>query len=202
MTTQVPHIKFLTVGDSYIGKSIFSNVFLYNSIYSPYHPNMGYDYLISRDLKIDDITIKIMSWVITRRYARDQTLLRIYYRNTNGILLMYDITNRESFYNIRDVWYQKVYDCTDDSTQCILIGNKCDLESERKVESSKAREFADSLKIPFIETSAKDNINVEFAFMTLAAMVVRNSPNEVLESTTNCQLGRDIVVNHNSACYC
>ena len=115
---------------------------------------------------------------------------------------MYDITNRQSFDTLRDVWYQKVCDHTDENTQCILVGNKCDLESERQVDSSIAKEFADRLRIPFIETSAKDNINVEFAFMTLAAMVVRNTPNEVLESTSNCQLGRDRVVNQRPTCSC
>ena len=174
-TQSLPKINFLTVGDYFVGKSSLSSVFVYNSMEPFYYYHTRCDFLVA-GVKIDDIALKILSWEMPKQSARYRAIGRIYYRKTNGILLMYDITNRESFYSIRDVWYQEVYDCTDDSTQCILIGNKCDLESERKVESSKAREFADSLKIPFIETSAKDNINVEFAFMTLAAMVVRNSP--------------------------
>ncbi|KAI6655969.1 hypothetical protein LOD99_1703 [Oopsacas minuta] len=55
-------------------------------------------------------------------------------------------------------------------------GNKCDLESKRAVESSTGKEFADSLNIPFIETSAKENINVEQAFVLLAAMIVKKLP--------------------------
>ena len=195
-------LKFLTVGYYEVGKSSLSYVFIYNSIRYPFGRYTGYDFLVTKELKIDDITIRVKCWEISRQCVRYQALYRIYHGGTNGVLLVYDITNRQSFDTLRDVWYQKVCDHTDENTQCILVGNKCDLESERQVDSSIAKEFADRLRIPFIETSAKDNINVELAFMTLAAMVVRNTPNEVLESTSNCQLGRDRVVNQRPTCSC
>eukprot|EP00800_Vazella_pourtalesii_P013141 TRINITY_DN3095_c0_g1_i2.p1 TRINITY_DN3095_c0_g1~~TRINITY_DN3095_c0_g1_i2.p1 ORF type:complete len:204 (-),score=13.81 TRINITY_DN3095_c0_g1_i2:95-706(-) len=201
-TTQLLHkLKFLTLGDHDVGKSSLSSVFLYSSMKHPFN-HTGIDFLVTRKLKVDDKTIKIMIWEIPRQYTRYRELNRIYCKRTNGVLLVYDVTNRQSFDTLRDVWYQKVCDHTDENTQCILVGNKCDLESERQVDSSIAKEFADRLRIPFIETSAKDNINVELAFMTLAAMVVRNTPNEVLESTSNCQLGRDRVVNQRPTCSC
>ena len=204
-TIQLFHkLKFLTLGDHDVGKSSLSSVFLYNSVQHPFN-HIGIDFLVTRRLKVDDKTIKIMICEIPRQYTRYRelnTTCRIYCKRTNGVLLMYNVTDRQSFDILRDVWYQKVCDHTDEDTQCILVGNKCDLESERQVDSYIAKEFADRLRIPFIETSAKDNINVELAFMTLAAMVVRNIPNEVLESTSNCQLGRDRVVNQRPTCSC
>ena len=181
-TTQLLHkLKLLTVGDHDVGKSSLSNVFVDNSMELSYsHIRTGIDFLVTRKLKVDDKTIKILIWETPRQYTRYRKLNGIYCRRINGVLLVYDVTNRQSFDTLRDVWYQKVCDHTDEETQCILVGNKCDLENERQVDSSIAKEFADRLRIPFIETSAKDNINVELAFMTLAAMVVRNTPNEVL----------------------
>ena len=77
---------------------------------------------------------------------------KLSYRDADGILLSYDITNRESFDNLRDRWYLEVCKYSENYTQCILVGNKCDRECKRAVESCIGKEFADSLNIPFIET--------------------------------------------------
>ena len=116
-------------------------------------------------------------------------------------MLVYDVTNQESFENFRHKWYPEVCTYSEKYTQCILVGNKCDMECKRAVESCIAKEFADSLNIPFIETSAKENINVEFAFVTLAAMIVRKLP-EMAPITLDHILPEERKGIYYSSCHC
>ena len=93
----------------------------------------------------------------------------------NTFLLVYDVTNHQSFQDISD-WIKDGKPLLGDKL-LMLVGNKCDLEREREVERRTAEELADSLNIPYIETSAKEGINVELAFVTLAAMWKKQKEN-------------------------
>jgi len=85
-----------------------------------------------------------------------------------GILLVYDVTDERSFNNIR-TWFSNVEQHATEGVNKILIGNKCDWEDKRVVSTERGQQLADELGIPFLEVSAKSNINVEKAFYSLAA---------------------------------
>ena len=104
--------------------------------------------------------------------------------------------------HLRDVWYKDMCQYSVNETQCILIGNKCDMECERAVEYSTGKEFADSLNIPFIETSAKENLNVEGAFSLLTAVIVRKLSETETRNEDEIVLERGVRVREHSACYC
>ena len=114
-------------------------------------------------------------------------------------MLVYDITNRQSFDNLKERWYKEVCQHSSMQTECILVGNKCDLESERAVDVSEGKEFADSLNIPFIETSPIENTNVEKAFVLMAAAALKKFiPNDnTLLTRKNSVRNSD-----NSKCHC
>lgn len=77
-----------------------------------------------------------------------------------GFILMYDITNEESFNSVQDwVTQIKTYSC--DNAQVILVGNKCDMEDERVITTERGKQLADQLGVQFFETSAKENINIK-----------------------------------------
>lgn len=83
---------------------------------------------------------------------------------------MYDVTEADSFQNVKQ-WLQEIDRYATEGVNKLLVGNKSDLSDKRAVEHSTAKEFADGLGIPFLETSAKDATNVEQAFLTMAKQI-------------------------------
>jgi len=88
-----------------------------------------------------------------------------------GILLVYDITDEQSFLNIRN-WIRNIEQHASDSVQKILIGNKCDMTDDRIITKDRGQELADEYGIKFYETSAKTDTNVKEAFIAIATDIV------------------------------
>lgn len=96
----------------------------------------------------------------TAGQERFRTITSSYYRGAHGIIIVYDITDRESFDNVKQ-WLNEIDRYACENVNKLLVGNKCDMESKRQVEYEEAKAFADERGIPFLETSAKDATNVE-----------------------------------------
>jgi Ras-related protein Rab-8A len=99
---------------------------------------------------------------------RFRTITTAYYRGAMGILLVYDVTDEQSFNNIRN-WIRNIEQHAADNVDKVLIGNKCDMISDKVVETARGQALADEYGIKFFETSAKSNINVVEAFTAIAA---------------------------------
>nr|XP_025870258.1 LOW QUALITY PROTEIN: ras-related protein Rab-42 [Vulpes vulpes] len=111
--------------------------------------------------------IKLQLWD-TAGHERFRCITRSFYRNVVGVLLVFDVTNRKSFEHICD-WHQEVIATQGpDKVIFLLIGHKSDLRSTRCVSAQEAEELAASLGMAFMETSAKNNCNVDLAFNTIA----------------------------------
>ena len=110
-----------------------------------------------------------MQWD-TAGQERFRTITSSYYRGAHGIIVVFDVTDQESFNNVKQ-WLNEIDRYANESVNKLLVGNKCDLEDKRVVEESTARAFAEEIGIPYIETSAKNATNVEEAFMTMAAEI-------------------------------
>ncbi|KAH8406793.1 hypothetical protein KR222_003434 [Zaprionus bogoriensis] len=110
----------------------------------------------------------------TAGQERFRTITQSYYRANNGVIIVYDITKRATFANLQK-WIEEVRRYTASNVLIILIGNKCDLEQEREVEFEEARQMCQYIpEILFVmETSAKENTNVEDAFRCLATELKR-----------------------------
>merc|ERR1711972_977004 len=121
-------------------------------------------------IPVDKKTIKLQIWD-TAGQERFRTITSAYYRGADGIIMVYDICDRESFNHVDD-WLNEVNRYVNESTCKILIGNKCDLESERQVSTDEARKKAEDLGIAFMEASAKDATNVEASFQTMSAELI------------------------------
>ena len=93
-------------------------------------------------------------------------------RRAHGITLVYDITNKASFLEIRE-WLDQIQHDVDEDVTYILIGNKCDLEEKREVTYEEGKQCADELGIEFIETSALRSINVDEAYRKLAFKILQ-----------------------------
>lgn len=160
--------KLLLIGDSGVGKSCLLLRFADDTYTESYISTIGVDFKI-RTIELDGKTIKLQIWD-TAGQERFRTITSSYYRGAHGIIVVYDVTDQESFNNVKQ-WLQEIDRYASENVNKLLVGNKCDLTNKKVVDYSSAKEYADQLGIPFLETSAKNATNVEQAFMTMAAEI-------------------------------
>ena len=122
-----------------------------------------------RTIQLDGKTIKLQIWD-TAGQERFRTITSSYYRGAHGIIVVYDVTEMESFNNVKQ-WLHEIDRYASEGVNKLLVGNKSDLVTKKQVETQTAKDLADSLSIPFLETSAKSATNVEQAFMTMASEI-------------------------------
>ncbi|GAB4822013.1 hypothetical protein N2152v2_009059 [Parachlorella kessleri] len=122
-----------------------------------------------RTVELDGKVIKLQIWD-TAGQERFRTITSSYYRGAHGIIVVFDVTDQESFNNVKQ-WLNEIDRYANENVNKLLVGNKVDLTNKRVVDYNTAKAFADEIGIPYIETSAKNATNVEQAFMTMAAEI-------------------------------
>ena len=157
--------KLLLIGDSGVGKSCLLLRFADDTYTESYISTIGVDFKI-RSIELEGKTVKLQIWD-TAVQERFRTITSSYYRGAHGIIIVYDVTDKESFQNIQH-WLQEIDKYANEGVMKLLVGNKSDLQSKKVVSYDEAKELADSLGIGFIETSAKNAHNVEQAFTKMA----------------------------------
>ncbi|CAJ1403578.1 unnamed protein product [Effrenium voratum] len=160
--------KLLLIGDSGVGKSCLLLRFADDTYTESYISTIGVDFKL-RTLEQDSRTTKLQIWD-TAGQERFRTITSSYYRGAHGIVVVYDVTDKESFNNVKH-WVQEIDKYAAEGVTKLLVGNKCDLSSKKVVSYDEAKELADSLGIEFMETSAKNAHNValvEQAFQSMA----------------------------------
>ncbi|KAD2392879.1 hypothetical protein E3N88_39856 [Mikania micrantha] len=174
MTPEYDYLfKLLLIGDSGVGKSCLLLRFADDSYLDSYISTIGVDFKI-RTVDQDGKTIKLQIWD-TAGQERFRTITSSYYRGAHGIIIVYDVTDMESFNNVKQ-WLSEIDRYASENVNKLLVGNKCDLTDSRAVSYDTAKEFADEIGIPFMETSAKDATNVEQAFMAMCADIKNRGP--------------------------
>jgi len=158
-------IKLLLIGDSGVGKSCLLLRFSEDSFAPSFITTIGIDYKI-RTIELDEKKIKLQIWD-TAGQERFRTITTAYYRSAMGVLLVYDVTDDKSFANIKN-WIRNIEQHASENINKVLVGNKCDLADKRLIDTARGKSLADEFKIPFFETSAKNSINVEESFISLA----------------------------------
>ena len=156
--------KVLLLGNSNVGKSSLFLRFVDDIWNDTFVPTIGVDFKI-QTFDIDEKRIKMQIWD-TAGQERFKNIIASYYRGAHGILLIYDVTDKDSFKNLSN-WLIEIEKNSSKNVLKVLIGNKTDLEEKRVISYNQAKEFADSYGLKYIETSAKKNLNVNEAFATL-----------------------------------
>ncbi|XP_065841779.1 ras-related protein Rab-8B-like [Oscarella lobularis] len=157
--------KLLLIGDSAVGKTCILFRFSEDAFNSTFISTIGIDFKI-RTVELDGKKIKLQIWD-TAGQERFRTITTAYYRGAMGIMLVYDITNLKSFENIKN-WIRNVEEHAAADVERMILGNKCDMEDQRKVPRDKGEQLAAEHGIKFSETSAKTGQGVEESFMSLA----------------------------------
>eukprot|EP01059_Diplonema_ambulator_P000039 TRINITY_DN1002_c1_g1_i1.p1 TRINITY_DN1002_c1_g1~~TRINITY_DN1002_c1_g1_i1.p1 ORF type:complete len:204 (+),score=59.55 TRINITY_DN1002_c1_g1_i1:53-664(+) len=160
--------KLLLIGDSGVGKSCLLLRFADDTYTESYISTIGVDFKI-RTIDLDGKTIKLQIWD-TAGQERFRTITASYYRGAHGIIIVYDVTDLETFTNVK-TWLKEIEKYATDNVSKLLVGNKSDMVVKKAVDHTTAKDYAESLGIPFIETSAKNAINVEQAFRTMATEI-------------------------------
>mmetsp|Transcript_31020 Transcript_31020/g.70963 ORF Transcript_31020/g.70963 Transcript_31020/m.70963 type:complete len:204 (+) Transcript_31020:52-663(+) len=165
--------KVLLIGDSAVGKSSILLRFADDTYHAAYTSTIGVDFKI-RTVNQDSRVIKLQLWD-TAGQERFRTITQSYYRGSHGIIVVYDVTDRNSFDHVKH-WLEEVEKYAPRGVVRLLVGNKCDLISKRVVTTEEAQEFASEKGITFTETSARSAQNVEVAFDKLCEEMRRSTP--------------------------
>ena len=168
--------KILIIGDSGVGKSCILLRFAEDTFTESYISTIGVDFKI-RTIEQDEKIIKLQIWD-TAGQERFRTITTSYYRGAHGIIIVYDVTDAESFTNVQQ-WLLEINRYSCENVSKILVGNKSDQEHRRVVSTFSGQEYAESLNIDFIETSAKNANNVDKVFYDMATKIkerMRNVP--------------------------
>ena len=166
--------KILILGDSTVGKTCFLTRYTDNTFQEEYLASIGMDYKIKSYEKEDGNSIKLYIWD-TAGQDRFRSITRNYYKGADGIILIYDITKKDTFENVRN-WINNIKDEAPDRVVLILVGNKVDDERNRVVPKSEGEEIAKEFNLPFFECSAKSDINVTPVFDTLIKKIIEVNP--------------------------
>ncbi len=167
--------KLLLIGNSSVGKSSLLVRFVDDIWEENFVPTIGVDFKL-KTLEVNGKKVKLQIWD-TAGQERFKNITASYYRGGNGVLVVYDITDRDSFTNLTS-WLIEIEKNANKNVFKLLIGNKNDLESERKVTFNEGKEFADSNGMKFIETSAKTADKVYEAFELLTQEIIKNNLNK------------------------
>jgi len=167
--------KILMIGDSNVGKSSLLIRFSDNEYYNNYITTVGLDFR-TKKINIDNKIIRLEIWDAAGQ-ERFKALTKLYYRNCYGVLLVFDITDEKSFINIKNWINEFDKHCNIPNVSKILIGNKCDLLTEKKVSDEEIDKLCLKYNLNYIETSAKDNTNVELSFNELGKKIIKNYRN-------------------------
>lgn len=165
-------LKVLLIGDSGVGKSCLLLRFADDTYSDTYISTIGVDFKI-RTIEFDGKIVKLQIWD-TAGQERFRTITSSYYRGAHGIIVVYDVTDQDSFQNVKR-WFTEIEHYADPKVHRLLVGNKCDLEAQRVVSTSAGEALAKELQIPFLETSAKQATNVEATFVKMAQKVASGS---------------------------
>ncbi|XP_029038623.1 ras-related protein Rab-37-like isoform X2 [Osmia bicornis bicornis] len=156
----------MLLGDSGVGKTCLLTRFRDGRFLSGnYITTVGIDFR-NKVVVVDDTSIKLQIWD-TAGQERFRSVTHAYYRDAHALLLLYDVTNKTSYDNIR-AWLSEIREHANEDVVIMLLGNKSDCGTERVVKREDGERLAQEYKVPFMETSAKTGLNVELAFLAVA----------------------------------
>ena len=157
--------KIVFLGDQSVGKTSIIHRFIYDSFDENYQATIGIDFM-SQKMYVEDKIIILNLWD-TAGQERFKSLIPSYIKDSAVAIVVYDITNRQSFQSV-DKWIEDAKNLRDDDVLLILAGNKSDMNEHRQVSTEEGMEYAKKRGIMFFETSARTGSNIKYLFNELA----------------------------------
>ncbi len=164
-------VKIIIVGDANVGKTNIVYRFVHGQFMSEYSITVGADFF-SYNLEFDDKIFKLIL-MDTAGSERFRSVTRGYYKNCSFALVVYDVTDKNSFNSIRQ-WIGECQNYANKNIHMVLVGNKIDLNEQRKISKEEGKELADEFKMDFFEASAKTGENIEDIFLLICEFLSNN----------------------------
>ena len=172
-------INIMTLGNSEVGKTCFILKYTENFFQELYLTTVGIDFKIKNET-INNKQYKLFLYDTTGQEKYKSIALNII-KNAQGIILMYDITNKNSFESIPE-WIRSIKDAKGDNFPMILLGNKLDKEDIRIVSEKDGKDLAKEYNMEFFETSNKDGTNIQEAGRALVNEILKSQENDIKDS--------------------
>ena len=177
-------LKYIIIGDEAVGKSNILLRYAQNQFKPEYKVTVGVEFG-ARNIMINDVVYRAQIWD-TAGQERFRSITRAYYRNSVCALIVYDVCNRESFYNVQR-WIEDCRAQAFPKIMFVLVGNKCDKENEREVQYNEGESLAKEVGMMFYETSALTGQGIETVFTdTINIIAERICNNEYDLSSESC----------------
>ena len=175
-------INIMILGNSEVGKTCFIIKYTENIFQEVYLSTIGIDFKV-KNVVIEEKPCKLFFYDTTGQEKYKSIALNVI-KTAQGIILMYDITNQESFEAIPE-WINSIQEVKGDNFPMILCGNKTDLKDKRKISLNEGEELAEEYNIEFFETSNKDGHNVNEAAVNIAKRILDRRKTDTSENNSS-----------------
>ena len=192
--------KILLIGGLGVGKSCVILRYVEGDFPGNIMSSIGVDFK-TKQIDLDDRLIKLQIWD-TAGHEKFRTITTSYYKSAHAIIILYDITQKASFDHIRN-WITEIDKFGKQGVLKVIVGNKLDMENNRKITKEVAENLALKYGIKLWEVSAKDNTNIEEMFLdTIKTLLEKNSKiiSEGSSMVTNIQLNKNVKNKKNKKC--
>jgi small GTP-binding protein len=184
------HCRVVMIGDSAVGKTSILNQLIDHTFQNGTAPTVAANYQVYLD-EIDGVTIEVQLWD-TAGQEKFRSLGPIYYRNSAGAVLVYDVSNRRSFEDLSD-WIVAFTEVAGTTASITIVANKTDIpEAEQRVRAQEGRQWATSKGYDFFATSAKTGEGIKELFKQIARNLIRirlsgtRSPTDITVQAKKC----------------
>ena len=177
--------KIMVLGESRVGKTSLIKRYTKDQFGGVYLTTVGMDFQ-DKIIEIEDKKIRLQVWD-TAGQERFRNVTKSYFQSSHGLLVVYDITDKESFEKI-NFWMKNIKENAPENAKLILVGNKCDLANERQVSYEEGEKKASNYNIKFFESSAKEGTNVKEFFFYLANEIYQDEKTKGKDNKKTVQL--------------
>lgn len=173
--------KYIIIGNPSVGKSNMLMKYCHNKFTDDYQATIGVEFG-AKNIEFDEQVFRIQIWD-TAGQDNFRSITRAYYNNSVCAIVVYDISNRKSFEDVLQ-WVEDVKNQSPKTVLIVLVGNKSDLEEERKVTKEEGQNFAIEHRLMFLETSAKNGDNIEELFKSSAKTIAKRMSENYYDLTS------------------
>jgi Ras-related protein Rab-6A len=163
--SSAPWHKVVLVGTTNVGKTSIINQFMYQTVSPDHSPTIGVDFF-SKPVKDGNQTVRMQIWD-TAGQERFHAIIPSYLRNSTVAVLVFAINDMDTFEDLHK-WHQNVMDVGNPGL--VVVGNKCDMDSDRRVPIETAQRYAESIGAIYLETSARVPKGIDILFLQIARM--------------------------------
>ena len=167
-------LKYIIIGDSAVGKSNLLLRYVDNKFNENHVLTLGVEFA-AKNIQIEEQIFRMQIWD-TAGQENFRSITRSFYKNSACVIIVYDITSRETFTNVK-TWIKDCMQTCSKNVFMVLVGNKVDDETSRQVSTNEGETFAKEHGMTFFESSAKTGKNVEEIFKTSAKEIAKRLKN-------------------------